>query len=175
MGKPLAIYREFWINYSRRWELYDDRIVVVGKSMSMDFESTLALSDLGPRPDTLRIRHWSFRLAIMMLLGSFLTLFAMAVAHGSAPEREQLTWALGSISFSLAFTASIIFCYTFRKVKFLRFNSHAGSPLLDVGCSGPDRKRFDMFTEKFIERITAIQKAGLVGVHDEPGISGTAD
>jgi hypothetical protein len=148
------------VDARRRFDLYKDRLVIVGKAANMDFETTVRLSDLNPQPNTIRVRHKWFRLACLMFLGSFFALFAAASIYKSPPERESLTLMLCSTSFALFFVGSIIFGYTFRKVKFLSFKSQGGITLLDVACSGPDRERFDSFTNELIARISANQNVG---------------
>ena len=119
----------------------------------MSFETTIALADLKPKPDILWVRHKFFLVGVVLLMGSFLTLLATVAARESAPEREGLVINLGSTSLRDFFLGSVILSFTYRKVKFLRFNSHFGTVLLDVADSGPDRAHFASFTDGLIGGI----------------------
>jgi hypothetical protein len=157
MDEPLTVYREVRVDARRRFDLYADRIVVVGKAANMSFETTIALADLKPSPDVLWVRHKLFLGAIVMLVGSFLTSIVTVAASQSIHDHDELVVVLASMSFALLLVGSIFFGYTFRKVKFLRFNSHFGTVLLDVAYAGPDRVHFDSFTKSLIARISANQ------------------
>jgi hypothetical protein len=157
MIEPLATYREVMVHARRRFDLYKDRVIVYGKAANVEAETVVRLSDLNPWPNTIRVRHKWFRMAILMFFGAFLTLIAAASTYPPPPGGEVLPLMLGSTSFALFFVGSIIFGYTYRMLKFISFNSHAGVKLLDVGDAGPDRADFDSFVERLIARIEANQ------------------
>ena len=143
--QPLATYHErFPLVMDRKFELYEDRIVVTKTRLLSRQEVPLELAKLDPNAG----KHWRVKpyfplvacLSIVLLILSPLTIntFPRPVAW--------LHWML-----SLSSLLSLV--WTLRKVEWAEFRNLANIVALDVAQFGPDKEKHEAFVDRILMQI----------------------
>ena len=89
--EPIATYEEQRFDGKRRFELFEDRVVVSGKTtFTSEFESVVPLTTLRPEFTRMRLRNLYFYMGIFLTAGAWLL---VAVVPFVAPCRVSY-WRL---------------------------------------------------------------------------------
>ncbi len=149
MTQPVATYRERRFDGKRTFELFDDRVRIVGSTqLSSEFDFAVQLSSLNPEPMRMRFRNKGFWAGTWMLLGSIIgcTVLLSGMQASYASAAFVLVAVIGASGFALMLA-------TARKVEFVGFQNSAGLRVLDIARSGPDAGRLDSFIELVVTHI----------------------
>ena len=155
MTQPIAVYREQRFDGKRTFELFDDHVEITGSAqLSSDFQVSIPLKALVPKPMRLNIRHKGFWAGGWMLLGSVLgcTVLSSAMNVSYASPAFVLTLGVGISGFALMLA-------TMRKIEFVGFQNDAGLRAIDMARSGPDAGKLDAFVDLMVTSIRAASEA----------------
>lgn len=146
---PIATYKERLLQVQRTFTLYPDRVEVQAHwRFGRDFTHTIPLNTLKPATRETYIRYRYFRYALLIT--------AIGVIFAAWPMYPTISWPLPAYSIAgivVAVIGLILFALTYPKILFVRFDSQAGEPGLDIARSGPDKARFEDFVEAVRKQV----------------------
>lgn len=150
MDEPDATYQEGRFGLHRRFELFPDRVRVVGRGTNVGrFDETIPLGILQPEPSRVWVRGLLFGYGKLVLLSAACAGVTLVATRGLDRAGTEWTYSVLAV---VAATGLLLVAVGMRQVEFARFRTDAGVFALDVGRVGPDAA-FDEFTELLVARI----------------------
>lgn len=156
MEEPIATYEEARFELRRRFELFADRIRVVGKTLTGRFDESVPLAILHPHPNRAWVRGLLFRIGLWVVFILFCWIRPFIAISGT----KSLTNGLLPIIFgAVALVGLLLLLVNARAAEFVRFRTDSGPITLDLGRVGPQVQEFDGFVDLLMQQI---QKARAV-------------
>jgi len=147
---PISTYVEVRLEGRRHYELFSDRVRVVGTSLQADLDISVPLNLLSPRVVRFKLRRADFWTGLWLMLASFIVCSILI----SGFKLDPLGFGVG-LTAIVGVGGGVLSATTAKKLEFARFESNVGLPLLDIAFTGKDRTAFDAFTEKIVAQIRA--------------------
>ena len=149
MTEPIATYAERLLQVRRVFRLYPDQVVVDAHWLwKGDFRSTIELSSLKRAYKERYVRNRLYKTAVWVaVLGAILAAF---------PLYPKIPWPLPVITYVggvIALAGLAVAALAYRKILFVRFDSHDGKPGLDIARAGPGQAKFGEFVERVRKQI----------------------
>lgn len=149
---PLADYEERLFEVRRRFELYDECVIVRARWWNgQRFEHKVALADLTGEMRETVVRYRIFRYAGWILAVGALV-FAACRYYGT-----HLDWlqAVGYVALAIAIVGMLVMAATYRnrRIRFARFPNRQGRIALDVSEAGNEASTFESFVNQIRRRI----------------------
>ena len=143
----LDTYKEQRFDGNRTFELFEDKVVVRGKTqLQSEFEHIIMLESLVPDFSKIRMRDHGFKAGIWMMAGAWI----IASLNDTIAKMEfrtvALLWVFGFIGLLLSLC-------TIRKIEWVAFRSASGIPTLDIARAGKEKDKFDAFVEAIVKQI----------------------
>jgi len=149
------VYRETVLSRRRTFTLGPDGVRVEQSGWSVaEVDTTVPFDLMNPRRIRMRVRTgpaWVGAVVLSLGIG-----FAIAAFEGWGGADTPLLWIQAG---SLGAAGLVTTVWFLRRIEYLRFESDAGVPVLDVARSGPDAAQFDAFLDRLTDRIRDARKS----------------
>lgn len=145
--EPIARYSERRFEGRRDFQLFEDRILIIGKeSMGNESEFSIMLDSLVPVLSRGRARSSAFSWAVMMVF------IPLGLLQSGTLDLYSY-W--GGIAFSIGVAGVLVGIVTFRKIEWISLNSTVGIISVAIVKAGPDVASFDAFVERLLAQVIA--------------------
>lgn len=162
MDEPLATYEEARFESRRQFELYPDRIRVVGQVQGIGrFDQFIVLSSLQPTVGRMWVRSRLFSWGLCGLFIAACGMVSLVLSGGYThllnPSDGVPLLVMGSTCATAAALVSGVFLTLLhaRRVEFATFRTDAGVIGLDVARAGPRVAEYDEFVDLLADLIAS--------------------
>jgi hypothetical protein len=157
------VYRDRFKGRRRTFTLSRDRLIIDSKQfLGTEFEATILLRDINPLYSTVRLLSPTVGAGVLVVaITVTIAVFLPYVGTPTGPSPniwKTLTHGPMGIIFGLSVLFAILNLRNVRRIEHYEFASR--SIRFSIARNGPDRKRFDAFTARLLERIHEAQRQG---------------
>ena len=140
--QPLATYHErFPLYMKRKFELYEDRIVVTVSKLLSRQEVPIDLTTIDPNAGSLwRVRPY---FPIAVIIGFILLLLSPLAIKVFVRPVAWTHWGLSAVVLALLIRSLV-------KIEFAQFRNIANVVVLDIARHGPDRSKHEAFVDRIM-------------------------
>lgn len=155
------VYRDRSNGRRRTFTLSQDRLIIESKQLlGTEFDATILLRDINPLYRTVRVlgpTAGAGVLVVAITVTIAVLLPYVGTPTGPSPNIwKTLTHGPMGIVFGLSVLFAIVNLRNVRRIEHYEFVS--SSLRFSIARNGPDRKRFDAFTARLLERIHEAQQ-----------------
>jgi hypothetical protein len=149
------IYREKTPGTRRKFTLHGDRLIIEGRrTFKSEFNLPISLRVVDPEYGITRRRSEIAGPGALVLGLIFASLAVLVWVDGAG------TVIGGGIDATLAAVCFWAGIRNLPKVEYYKFQGRGGGIVFDIARSGPDRKRFEPFVQRVVERIRMVEEQG---------------
>lgn len=150
---PVATYHERRFEGKRRFQLFEDTIVVDGKDyFSNEFETTISLHAIDPNHGWLKTRTAGFWVTAPLTALISIPLYCLACALFDDSKYMLMSFIAAGL-LAIYLTLGVII----RKIEFSSFQNEQGVIVLTIGRVGPDKKQYDEFVKLLTHQIKTVR------------------